>query len=337
MARKQRQPAQRKRAPARRGRRSNATAVLAPGVGQVASNAFGGRRGSDLRVWDAKLPYHLALPRAVGPYTTIRVTSTVTTGGAVCLFGTYRVPVSSTYSNAGDWSTYFGAHCINSALSVSSTSNTDIHAFDLMALGNAVTVCPSAFTVQVMNAQALQTTTGIVYGGVMSTQAEFHGDPRTWDNIGQTLVAFQNPRILAAAKLALRGVQVNSYPLSMSQISEFTPLHNAPTLTAGTWDNSMARPTGWAPIVFYNPNLVPLTYLVTTEWRVRFDLANPACASHIHHPVASDMTWDKLTRTASAMGNGVMDIADMVANVGNGVARMRRALGPASALPMLVD
>jgi len=74
-------------------------------------------------------------------------------------------------------------------------------------------------------------------------------------------------------------------------------------------------------IAIYNPGGATLELLITVEYRVRFDLDHPASASHKYHPIASDSTWDKMTRGAVALGNGVMDIADVVANTGMAVGR----------------
>jgi len=150
-------------------------------------------------------------------------------------------------------------------------------------------------------------------------------------------VQFQNPRLLAASKLALRGVQISSYPLNMSEVSKFTALSKNGDITF-TYDETVAEPTGWAPIVIYNPDGANLELLITVEYRVRFDLDHPASASHTYHPVASDSTWDKMTRSAAALGNGVMDIADVVANTGMAVGRaatVGRALRALAAPAML--
>jgi len=161
----------------------------------------------------------------------------------------------------------------------------------------------------------------------MTTQAAIGGDTRTWDDYASQFVEFMNPRVLMAGKLALRGVQINSYPLNMAACSEFTPLSEVTGLSS--METPAPEPCGWAPIVCYippsNPQLA-LEALVTTEWRVRFDLTNPASAGHIHHPLASDATWESLVRKAVALGNGVIDISDVVANAGQAVAKVGRVL-----------
>lgn len=99
-----------------------------------------------------------------------------------------------------------------------------------------------------------------------------------------------------------------------------------------TWNaTSEPEPTGWAPMFVYNTggggdNSLELEYLVTTEWRVRFDLSNPASAGHRHHEVADDGIWNRMAREAAAMGPGVRDIADIVANVGRMAGEARGLL-----------
>jgi hypothetical protein len=183
---------------------------------------------------------------------------------------------------------------------------------------------PSAVTVQIMNPNALQTTSGMIYAGVMHTQALVGGRTETWNSYFDRFVNFQSPRMMAAARLALRGVQVSSYPLDMNALSDFTQLAT-PTEAAFNYDSGREESNGFAPILLYNPSGVNLEFLVTTEWRTRFDLQNPASAGHVHHPISSDSTWDNLVRRATALGNGVRDIADVVSSAGQ-LAR---------ALPML--
>lgn len=206
---------------------------------------------------------------------------------------------------------------INDATGAGNAVTTTI---DLGGLGDAATLVPSALSVQVMCPTALQTASGIIYAGVMSTQAAIGGRGDTWDAWANKFVQFQNPRLLAASKLALRGVQINSYPLNMAEVSRFTPLKKQGD-SQFPYVSHQTQPTGWAPIVIYNPQGATLELLITAEFRVRFDLDHPASASHTHHPIASDSLWDRMTRNAVAMGNGVVDIADVVANAGMAAGR----------------
>lgn len=270
----------------------------------------------------------MPLPRATGPYTVIRVTRRLSNNARVNIFGTYT---------AGD--SHDAICCVsdqNSAGKMNDPSNAYYYANDMGGIGKAATLVPSAFSIQVMNPNALQTTSGVVYAGVMNTQAAVANRDEVWSVWADKFVEFQNPRILTAPKLALRGVQINSYPLNMSALSDFRQMITR-DVTDGpfTWTDPTAQPKGFAPIVVYNAtDATPptLEYLVTTEYRVRFDLDNIASASHKHHPVASDKTWGDLMSRAAALGNGVIDIAEGISNVGQMVARGSKAAGAATLL-----
>jgi len=299
--------------------------VLAQGVGGIPRRGIGSRTAHDQRCWDARMPQHLPLPRAVGPYLTIRTTRRFSTDAQVLIFGTFRRP------GRGQWLNDCCYYDTNASLAIGGGDNTHRISHNMSDLGSAATVCPSAITVQIMNPNALQTTSGMVYGGVLSTQAKLGGDSRTWEAWANEAVQFQAPRMLSAGKLALRGVQMSSYPLNMSQISDFETLE-IKNDGKHTWNaTSEPEPTGWAPMFVYNTggggdNSLELEYLVTTEWRVRFDLSNPASAGHRHHEVADDGIWNRMAREAAAMGPGVRDIADIVANVGRMAGEARGLL-----------
>lgn len=314
--------------------RTNATRVLATGVGASVPRAFGSVAGQGMQCWDAKHFAHLALPRAVGPYTTIRATRRVSTNTIANLIGTFQTSQSAS-GQPGDWTDVVMVTDQNAANPINAGSNAFSYAMPLTGLGEAATLVPAAVSVQIMCPTALQSASGIIYAGVMNTQAAIGGRTETWESYMDKFVQFQNPRLLAASKLALRGVQINSYPLNMSEVSKFSPLRNDPD-GSFTYTGTTHEPVGWAPIMIYNPQQAQLEYLITVEYRVRFDLDHPASASHTHHPVASDQVWDRMVRGAVALGNGVIDIADVVANTGMAVGRaavVGRQLG--RALPVL--
>jgi hypothetical protein len=121
--------------------------------------------------------------------------------------------------------------------------------------------------------------------------------------------------MLSGGKLALRGVQTSSYPLNMNALAEFTTLNELDDNADFTWDQTL-RPRGFAPIFMYNIDGETLEYLVTTEWRVRFDLTNAASAGHTLHRQSSDIVWGELMELAASRGCGVMDIPDVAATGG---------------------
>lgn len=316
--------------------RSRASNILAQGVGGVTQRAFGSSSGGLHGCWDATLPPHLPLPRAVGPYTVIRTTKRISSARHFHVFGTFQNNNPAISSN-GHWSTVCSVADVVSGTGIDQADNAHAIASPMESIGSAATVCPSAFTVQVMNTEALQTTHGMIYAGVVSNQLPIGGRTETWNELGDYLVEFQRPRLLAAAKTALRGVKMDSYPLNMTEVSKFTPLAAA-TPGAFTYNANKEEPTGWAPIFVYNPDGVELEYLVTTEWRVRFDFTNPASASHIGQGMSTDRTWHQAIARAMSLGNGVLDIADVVANTGKLFNRMRRGGNTMAAImPQVID
>jgi hypothetical protein len=175
---------------------------------------------------------------------------------------------------------------------------------------------------------ALQTATGMVAAAVVPARLDLSDDTRTWSQLEGLFLSYFRPRLMTAGKLALRGVQMDSHPLSMADVSEF--LNLAPGLPAGpiVWDQGLgAKPSGWAPIVIYNPDRAALNLLVCIEWRVRFDIGNPAVSSHVHHGVTDDHSWDNQIRRATAVLPGVIDIVERVANTGFGLYRGAQLAG----------
>lgn len=324
----------RRRRPARAANRSQAARVLATGVGASVPRAFGSVPGYGMQCWDAKHLAHLALPRAVGPYTTIRATRRISLSTVANIIGTFQTGTGS-IDDHPDWSETVLVTDVSATNPISAGPNAQSFAMPLDGLGDAATLVPSALSVQIMCPTALQSASGIVYAGVMNTQAAIGGRSETWASYMEKFVQFQNPRLLAASKLALRGVQINSYPLNMSEVSRFTPLKKATDGTF-TYTTASSEPVGWAPIVIYNPDAANLELLITVEYRVRFDLDHPASASHTHHPIASDAVWDRMVRNAVALGNGVMDIADVVANTGMAVGRAAAVGGRLAAMSRAV-
>jgi hypothetical protein len=325
-------PQTKKRQRRRGNGRANADKVQAQGTGKAVSMAFGNIRAR-ARCWDAFHPSHLPLPRAVGPYTTIRTTSVISSGTGLTIFGTFQ---KQTAGGAPKWSNI----CAVSPFGAMTTT-VDLPDGTFGHVGTApggtsdtgFTCCPSAFSVQILNPNALQTTNGIGFMGACPVQLALGGNTGTWQGIADQFTAYMAPRMVSAGKLALRGVQIDSYPLNMNAISSFQGLVANAEGQQFTWlgdtssgPNSL-NPVGWAPIVVYNPSNVALNYLVCTEWRVRFDIDNPAVSSHTHHPVASDKEWDAHIKRALSMGHGVVDIVERVANSGAAIAAAGKGLG----------
>jgi len=301
------------------------------GVGQVTNSAFpkrNKRKGKGMNLahaLNAMHPCHLPLPRAVGSYTVIRTTDIVNTAREAVFFGCFKGPAAQFTETA--WLNDIAVCCPDTAgldLPIGgdgSGTTGNAKFFSSPALGevslNGAKMVPAAITVQIMNGQALQNADGIAYIGRSKTVLDLMGSGRTWREIMQELVSYSAPRLCSAGKLALRGVQVNAIPNNMSVLSDFVPRR---ITTAGTqkWDLATYATDfeGFGPIFVYNPDKITLKYLVTIEWRMRFDPLNPAYAGHVMHKPAAESTWNQVISSAESLGNGVKDIAEVVGDVG---------------------
>ena len=325
-------------------RRSRADVVQAQGTGRTVQRAFAGtRRTTGLEGWDAFSPAHLPLPRSVGPYTVTKTTALITSNDRVNIIGSFA---DNDPTGTKHWTNVGLLKSIDSALPISDPSNTFLQTIPFpgnIVTGSGLTAVPAAVSVQVMNPNPLQSTSGIVAAAVCPTQLDLRGRTETWAEFGTEFISYMRPRLLSAGKLALRGVQLDSYPLNMGALDEFRPVISwSDSVT--TWDNNLwVYPQGWAPIVIVNqassddPPL-ELNLLVTIEWRTRFDIGNPAVSSHSHHGVSSDQHWDRLIRTAVNRGAGAMDIVERVANAGTAAIGAYNAARPVlNQLPMLAN
>jgi len=313
------------------------------GVGRSVAKPFGSGTLNRYHpcMHDAFHHAHLPLPRAVGPYTVVRTTQVVTSAQQLVIIG----PL---YNKTADrWCDLAGFGFTDGNKTVGDANNTVLFPFGSLrnnSAWGAAQATPSACSLQLMNPNALQTTAGIVYIGRMRTVLRPSEDLSDKVNVlANRLVSYNNPRLCSAAKLAFRGVQIDLVPYNMNSLSNFT-LQSADTFTQ--YGASSPDPNGFAPAFIYNPSGLNLQLLVCFEWRVRFDPSNPAQATHVHHPPASEGMWAQAQHVAESIGNGVVDIADKVAETGNavvnamgsmyGVARGVRALrGVAPALALM--
>lgn len=314
--------------PARGGMRANAACVLTPGVAATTRRPFGPRRRIGRRprrvarmrvmqLLDAKLPHLLGLPRAVGPYTTLRTTKFHNSGSNFICFAPVR-------SEEG-WLNVCGFESTSLVLPIASNASTswiDMPPI-LGTLSTTDSFCncvPSKLTVQVMSKGPLSTTNGIFAMGVASQAYKLGGSTSTYQAYGDNFINYFSPRIISLPKLALRGVTASSYPLNMGEYCDFER-----QIYRGTspflWTKAMeTNPCALAPIIIYRPDGGDgLDFLITIEWRVRFDPTEAAAATHKHQPTWGDADWDHLCKSASDMGHGVFDIAESIANAGEAV------------------
>lgn len=347
------------------GRRGPRSGALAQGTGHANTNPFpigkrsrnkgssyGGGAG-DPDCLDAFCTTHLSLPRAVAPYTVLRVTSLVTTDSIHTLLG--PMMTAQSIQAGGDRSLSW---CNQVGIRMDSTPGA-------LASGNVTRIClpkgnlgfagcsltPAAFSIQVMNPASLQTTKGIVAMGRLKLATTFNGPqpagvpPLSVEDCANNNVSYFSPRLLAAAKICMRGIQTNCIPVDMNDLSEFTTYDQR--LTNGTQyentDQSPAPPGldgvvpkfhGFAPIFISNPDKVALQLLVSTEYRVRFDPTNPAAAGAVMHTPASTKTWDNVITSMVARGNGVVDIAEKVAEYGGNARKLLARAGAVAGLLM---
>lgn len=306
------------------------TRPLRQGTAGITNCPYGARLGRGLRCFDANHPAHLPLPRAVGPYSVVRTTQTITTAARVNLIGTF-VDVNRTGGESERWCDACMLSDVNANLAINSVAgsgNALFHGIELMG-GSGwqnCTLCPAALTVQVMNSKAVSAADGIAKIGRTRFVPDLLGDTRLWKDFAEQAVGYNFPRLCSGGKLALRGVKVDAVPFNMSKLADFTPLENSAAGLGGypftlVYSTGVAlRPEGFAPImVVMDQKLADsggLELLVTIEWRVRFDPGNPAQGTHQRWPVAADSTWGSLIGAMEAAGHGCVDIAEDVAEIG---------------------
>nr|AOG17586.1 putative major capsid protein [Symbiodinium +ssRNA virus TR74740 c13_g1_i1] len=296
------------------------------GVGAITRGPFGSNVAYGPHCFNAFNYCHMPLPRAIGPYTVIRTTRVIKSNLQLMNFGTMynerqTAFNSSTWSNVCAWGTNNLANPMNGA------ANATRFVFDTMssASWDFATCCPAAFSIQVMNPNALQTTSGIVYQGRFRTVPGL-STLTTGLAFADNWLSYNAPRLTSAAKLAFRGTHIDAVPFNMSKVSDFGELMKYVDDSAVQITADESLPAGFAPICIYNPDGIELEYLVCCEWRVRFDPSNPAQAAHVHHPIASDWSWNSALRALEAGAHGVKDIVETVANLGQFAQRGMRAL-----------
>jgi hypothetical protein len=233
-----------------------------------------------------------------------------------------KVFVFGAFAYEGKWTKTCAISSIDSASAINGVNNTLRHDYPITSLQSGIeTLVPAAVTVQVMNPGALQDTSGTVVGSVLNYVPIPSSDSTSWANWANRIIAFNQPRLMAAAKLALRGVKASCVPMDMNDLSDFSTIYE--TSDPFIFTNNWLNPHGFAPCFVYNPNAVSLNYLVTTEWRCRFDPSNPAVSTHMKHTATPPATHDKVVNSLPHFGMGFKEIADIVADVGMAVSALR--------------
>jgi hypothetical protein len=290
---------------------------------------------------DARHPLHLALPRPIAPYSVIRTTENIafTAGeyGSLIVLGPMR-EFGQMSGDTPNWSNVIAVSGNAHTAAINAAGNTMLHVMSTMSSAtlNNSSVCPSAFTVQIMNGEPLQTTAGIAYAGMCGQCLRLCNSADTWDTLTSELTSYTRPRLLAASKLGLRGVQVNAIPADMNEMSEFARVGYRAKGSI-TWSTSIPLHfAGMLPIWMYVPEGLTVNFFITVEWRTRFEPGNPAHASHTYHHPASLNTWNRVIQSASSAGSVVRDIVEVAAMAGR-AAQMLRGQPALPMLPIPVD
>jgi hypothetical protein len=277
--------------------------------------------------WDATNKFHLPLPMSTGPYSVIRVTKVITTdtNATRTLFGP-MVSDNVTGGRSESWENVIAvenAGALSTALNAA--SGTRQYTLSLPSMGDGTTLVPSAFTVTVMNGNALQTTSGVCYMGRMNSCPTLADSTRTWDSLGDLFVSYHSPRLLSASKLALGAVRCNAIPSNMSALQNFSSISTSRTDGTFTWNGTTSGDIehgGFAPIVFIKPAGLILTFQVVVEFRIRFDPDNVASSTHIHHKPVSDTFWNDAVAAAVSAGHGVYDVAEVAVDAADAIAHI---------------
>ena len=287
--------------------------------------------GSDMRCWDAFNPVHMALPRAVAPYTVIRTTAIwnpqTDDERRFTLFG----PSIDVSADGGQWTSAY-AYGFSGALETQMNTANAGRKYKFSAMDTSswwsASVAPAAFSVQVLNPEAMQTSNGMVYIGRAMNKVHIAESDlnRQIADLVNNLVSYSNPRMCSAGKLALRGVQIDAVPNNMSELARFTTLKTGSPTTFTYASTNSSHQEGFNPIFVYNPNGINLQVLVCCEWRVRFDPSNPAYAACRSYKPATEQHWANAMHTAVQAVNGVIDIVEKVARVGIPIAKALGAI-----------
>ena len=300
--------------------RKNATVVLTQGAVAAPKRVFGTRHGRQrsirqcIKLLDARLPQTLGLPRAVGPYTVMRTTTLVNSSAKFVMFA----PFFNTSTTS--WYDWCGIESVDPAQNVIYNNNTKPINMPMLALGEACSVVPAAMTVQVMNPSSLNHATGIFAMARLNQSMCLGTQPTgvTYNDMVQRVISYFSPRMLTGGRLALRAVKSSAYPLDMNEYADFNPIQKYNDLY--TWNSSSVRPAALSPICFVqdvNQNPQGIEFMVTIEWRVRFDPGHPAAATHTYHETLPDEIWNGIVKGASDAGHGVEDVAEEVADLGD--------------------
>lgn len=223
-----------------RGKNGPRLAGIVQNVGRAPRRGFGGSRSHGHAGFNAFCPAHLALPRATGPYSIVRTTTAITTTDPLMLFGIFSPQLGGSGEVSADngWSNLMAYGVKDLATAINGMDNVAKYVFSNMAdpSWDYSRMAPAAFSVQIMNSEAVPTSSGITYFGRIKAIPGFDADlTLTGKGFGDiTSIACNGPRLCSAAKLAFRGVQVNAVPYNMSALAQFNGREKITETSAAT-------------------------------------------------------------------------------------------------------
>jgi hypothetical protein len=312
--------------------------AIAQGVGKVPDTPLGAKnqkkkngngngkskQPDPLRGLCALDPTHLPLPRPVGPYLPVRLTTVYNWVGSpdheFMIIGPCQSAIPGSVQQT--WS-----NCVALLNRKPTTDPINVEDgwwaitqnFDAFA-GSGCTIVPAACTVQVMNTAALQTTSGVIWGGRFRTMPDLGTSTTPVATLINSALEFNAPRNMSAGKLALRGVQGDLVPGDMNDLSDFRPISTRGT--PFTWSQNDFGPAGFLPAFIYNQSRVPLQIIITVEYRVRFPVDNVASAAHRRFHATPSSVWERGLNAMESLGHGMLDIVTVGASLGAAARRM---------------
>jgi len=281
------------------------------------------RNGNRSRIdlFDATKPNVLGLIRPVGPYTMIRTTNSFSSTSGMSILAPF-VLFDGTYPQK--WMTLAGLQAVpgltGSAVSATNATQGLIIPGLVSLIGTSSEIVPAAFSVRLLNGNALQTTSGIVYIGRATSNLSYGGSARTWGQLGTDLSSVSNTVSVAASYLALNPHVAHAIPLDYNECSEFMEITDSSSYsTPFTWATEGLRPAAMSPLFVYNPSGLLLEYQVTIQWRLRLDPQNPMSSDHKTYRTSS--IKDVEDAVLGVMGGGAAwQIENAVRNYGTRVA-----------------
>lgn len=264
----------------------------------------------------------LGLMQPTAPYTYLRHTVIFSTNANVLLFGTYATETSSGTA----WTPVVCLSDVNSGNPINGTLNTTLHKFaNFNGLGTGAEVVPAAFSVRVINPNALQVTSGTLTASRLQGGGSYGNSTSTWIDAATTSFGNCAPMIISGSQLAMSPKQCHALPADFTEMARFDRVlssTDAGLPSPFTWNSTALHPAGFAPILVRN-DITPsgsttysnLTYEVTVKWRVRVSPENPFSSTHVYQPVSSASTWQDAVATASSVANGfetVLAIAERI-------------------------